>query len=403
MRTQLLLQRVQRHPAFFDLDDAVGPPEQAEAAPGVGLHAVLGLPPVGGVQVRGGHRQAAVLDAPGHAGQRVPLRLLGTPLPPGDAAGFAAAEYLGGGHAKQCPRLQRGVFGQRTARGKHRAQLALQRGPVQLFGQALEVGRGGHQHRRLPRQRTDQVLMEEPARLDGTTGGQRPQHAEQQAIDMLVRDRAVHLRAFQLVAEGGLQRIHFARELAHALDDRARRAGAAGGEHHQLQLVFVQRQQVARDVGVGSGLQRGVVRGYVTGKPVHARAQRVQRGRQVVAAQEHPLAGVPGTQQRGGKGQGVVEVQRPVVTRRTGERPLPAQHLFAEVGVRHRAMFGFAHDPAGPWRHRQPVQCDPVNHARAPPSPVAAPATRHQTRHPSSRTPTIRCTAPRPGWTPTAP
>lgn len=96
----------------------------------------------------------------------------------------------------------------------------MQAGPVELLGQALEVGWRRHQHRVGTGQRAHQVFVEEPARMDQAAGGQRPQHPEQQAVDVLVGHRAMHLHAFQLRAERSLQRIHLARQLVHALVDR---------------------------------------------------------------------------------------------------------------------------------------------------------------------------------------
>ncbi|MNV61664.1 hypothetical protein D3C71_1541800 [compost metagenome] len=229
------------------------------------------------------------------------------------------------------------------------------------------MGRGGHQHRRLAAQRADQVFVEEPARLDRAPGHQRPQHPEQQPVDVLVRDRALHLGAVELLAEGGLQRIHLPGQLAHAFDDGARRAGAAGGEHHQLQRRFVQRLQHLLRVGRRIGLQRRIPGRHVAGEPGHARAQPFQRGRQVVTAQEHPLAGMPGTQQGGGEGQRVIEIQGPVGAGGTRERLLPAQYLRTELRVLHHGVAGDADDAARARGQRQPVQCDPLSHGHAPP------------------------------------
>ncbi len=184
---------------------------------------------------------------------------------------------------------------------------------------------------------------------------------------MLVRDRALHLRAVHLLAEGGLQRIHLAGQLAHAFDDRARRTGAAGGEHHQCQCGFIQRLQHDGGIDLRIRLQRRIARRHVTRKTGHARAQSFQRGRQVVASEEHALAGMPRPQQGGGEGERVIEIQRPVGAGRACEGLLPAQHLRAELRMVHHGVAGHADDAARARHQRQPVQCDPLSHAHAPP------------------------------------
>ncbi len=243
--------------------------------------------------------------------------------------------------------------------------------------------------------------MEEPAWMDQAAGGQRPQHAEQQAVDVLVGYRAMDLHALHLRAERGLQRLHLARQLVQALADRTRLAGAAGGEHAQLAGALVQRLQPVVQRGV-QRRQRAIVGRHVACETAHLRLQRLQRGRQVVGGQEHPLAGMPGTEQRRGKGHRIIEIQGPVTPFGRRKCGAPGQHALAEVGVVDHLAIADANIALRPRLQQQPVQGNPLSHARAPPSPAAAPATHLRTTRPSSRTPTIRCRASRPGPTRTA-
>lgn len=277
----------------------------------------------------------------------------------------------------------------------------MQAGPVELLGQALEVGRRCHQHRVGTGQRADQVFVEEPARMDQAAGGQWPQHAEQQPVDVLVGDRAMDLHTLHLRAERGLQRLHLARQLVQPLADRTGLAGAAGGEHAQLAGALVQRLQPVVQHSIRCG-QRAVIGTDITGETAHLRLQRLQRGRQVVGGQEHPLAGMPGTEQRRGKGHGVIEVQGPVAAFGRRKGGAPGQHALAEAGMVDHLAIAEADAALRPGLQQQPVQGNPLSHARAPPSPAAAPATPLRTTRPSSRTPTIRCRASRPGPTRTA-
>ncbi|MNI35263.1 hypothetical protein D3C73_892820 [compost metagenome] len=241
----------------------------------------------------------------------------------------------------------------------------MQAGPVELLGQALEVGRGGDQHRIGTGQRAHQIFVEEAPGLDRTAGSQRPQHAEQQAIDMLVGHGAMHLGAVQLGAERGLQRIDLARQLVQPLADGAGLAGAAGGEHAQFAGALVQWQQ-RRIVGiVGSGLQGLVIGRQVTCKTTHLRLQRLQCRGQVVGGQEHPFAGVPGTEQRRSEGHGIIEVKRPVAACGSAESVMPGQYAQAEGSVVDGDAIADTDVAAGLRRDQQPIQGDPVSHARA--------------------------------------
>ncbi|HHA2941393.1 TPA: hypothetical protein ACOFEE_000920 [Stenotrophomonas maltophilia] len=163
---------------------------------------------------------------------------------------------------------------------------------------------------------------------------------------------------------GSLQRIHLARQLVHALVDRTGLARAAGGEHAQLAGALVQHLQFAVHAN-GGGNQRSVVGGNIAGKTAHLWLQRLQRGRQVVGSQEHPLAGMPGAEQRSSEGHRIIEVQGPVTAIGSSKGRTPGQHPLAEAGMVDHLAIAHADAALRLRVHQQPVQGNPLSHARA--------------------------------------
>ena len=76
--------------------------------------------------------------------------------------------------------------------------------------------------------------------LEGPAGAQRPEHAKQQAIDMLGGDAAEDGRALQLGAPQLLQGAHFIGQLAQALVDQLGFAAGTGGAEGQAAAVEIQ-------------------------------------------------------------------------------------------------------------------------------------------------------------------
>ncbi len=388
MGGDVALQRVQRHPAFLDLHNPVRAPEQAETIT-VRMHPILAGPPIVRLrQMRGAHPQAVVLDAPVDARQGAPRRLFAVPAPPGNAAGLAAAVNLRRRHAQALAHLQRGFGRQRTAGGEHRPHAPTQSFPIQLLRQPFQVRRAGHQQRRLSTQRNQQIFVEERPRRDRPTGRQWPEHAEQQAVDVLMRDRAVDGRTAQLRAERGFQRFHFPRQLVQAFLDGDRLTGAAGCEHHQPGGRFIQRGQ---GNAVVSARRRQAALREIARESVHPPCQAFPGRRKVVGAQEYPLAGMPGPEQRGRECQRVVKVERPVAPSGRGECRLPIHH----PGPERRMVPPRRHPPSRHGVDRHPIQWQPLTHVDAPPARAGAPATRPRTAPPSAGTRCRRCRAPR--------
>ena len=121
----------------------------------------------------------------------------------------------------------------------------------------------------------------------------------------------------------------------------------------------------AHVVGDGGRLQRLVIGRQVTCKTTHLRLQRQQRRGQVVGGQEHPLAGMPGTEQRRSEGHGVIEVERPVTTFGSAESVMPGQYAQAEGDMVEGSAIADTDVTTGLRRDQQPVQGNPVSHARA--------------------------------------
>ncbi|MNL11438.1 hypothetical protein D3C87_1322740 [compost metagenome] len=243
--SQPLLDLRQRDTLFLDLDDAVGAAGQHEAViPGRQRAVRADIPAVIG-QMRRAHGQEAVLQAPGDAGQRGPAVCLHGALAPGDAAGLGAAEYLDGRAAGVAQRVGGGLGRERPAGREHRLQHGARGGPVKPVGHPLQVRRAADQHRRagVARAGAHQFLMEgQPRAGHRPSCRQRPEHREQQAVDVLVRDRAQHAHiGGQARAEGLLERVDLGIELGQALVDGPGLARGAGGEQRHPRVVRAER------------------------------------------------------------------------------------------------------------------------------------------------------------------
>ncbi|MPM92042.1 hypothetical protein SDC9_139176 [bioreactor metagenome] len=114
----------------------------------------------------------------------------------------------------------------------------------------------------------------------GAPGRQRPQHAKQQPIDVLMRDGGQHLRRrairrciVQQRAECGLQRVHFGIELRDFLRYALGPARRARSKQHQPRCLHVER----RERGIASGLGRQRTR-QQSGRRAQRGQQLLQRG-----------------------------------------------------------------------------------------------------------------------------
>ncbi|MNW13469.1 hypothetical protein D3C71_2114340 [compost metagenome] len=74
---------------------------------------------------------------------------------------------------------------------------------------------------------------------------------------------------------------------------------------------------------------------------------------------------MPGTEQRRSEGHGVIEVERPVTTFGSAESVMPGQYTQAEGSVVDGNAIADTDVAAGLRRGQQPIQGDPVSHARA--------------------------------------
>ena len=239
--TQAHFDGIQRDAPFLDLDDAVRPALQHELAIRIDEYAITGTEPVGIRQVRRAHFEVLFAHAAVHAGQRAPCMAGAVSLAPGDAAGFGASEDFDRRKLPQCLHLLGGIHRQRPAGRKHRGKIARECLPVLAGGQALQVRRACDQRDASVIEFRQPLVVDHPQSCRCAPCGQRPQHPEQQAVDVLVRHRAMHGRTLQAVAECGFQCRDFGIQLAQALADRGGLAGGAGGEQHQFAALRIQR------------------------------------------------------------------------------------------------------------------------------------------------------------------
>jgi hypothetical protein len=343
--------------------------------------AVLRLQPARFAQVRRLHLQQALLDAHLHARQGRPGRRT---LAPGDAAGFGAAEDFDRRLPPQRQHARRRGRRQGAAGTEAGTQAGLQRAPVERVGQALEQGRAGDQHRRCaPASRGDLLRIAQARGMEDAAGRQRPQHAEQQAVDVLVRNRAVHDGIAHALAELCFQRGHFRVELAQGLGHRQGIAGGAGGVQDEQCFVGWQRPP-RRHVLVLVERVQGV--GETAGEAVDLRGKRARGGGQGVGWQDHGLARLPGAEQRGGELDAVLQVQREAAAAGRREGTPPGRQAAQELGARHHARGARGDRPAvlRVCTFEQLRQRQALRHARPAHARVGAPAIRRRIALPST-------------------
>ncbi len=257
-----------------------------------------------------------------HAGEGLPQ---GAALAPGDAAGLGAAVDLGGPLAEALLQLGSGVGGQGAAGGEHPAHAA-QGGPVEVVAHALEQGGAGDPGEVAGLQAGLLDVLGEglgPAH-EGAAGAQGPEHAEQQAVDVLGGDAGDQGGTGQVGAPEGFQGFDFVGQLAQGLVDQLGFAAGAGGAQHQAAGVQVQR-------GGGQGL--GVEAIEAVEPEVAVFAQALAGLRLGVGRQQHLDAGAPGAQQGCGQLGAVFQIQRNALDAAGLEGTGQAQGLLGEGGL----------------------------------------------------------------------
>ncbi len=311
----------QGHALFLDLHGAVQPSRQPEAAVvGRDRHRIVHLED--GIRIGKERRaqleraQLAARDAhAGHGRPGVVLRL----LPPADAAGLRAAEHFGGRFAELLPEHQGGAGRQGAAGRKDVAQDGAQPTERQQFGQPRELRGAADQHG--GRREARQPLVQQARRIDGgcvehPPGGEGPEHAEQQPVEMRVRRGRDEARVADGLAPERFQRRHLGLELRQRLAHRFRLAGASGG-------VDVDRGAVGIDRREAGGIARAVRH---IGRSGVVGTRQARQGAGLGVGRDHGLpARMQDGQQPGGEAAGVVRGQQPAFG------PMPAD-AFAAPG-----------------------------------------------------------------------
>ncbi|MCR6701828.1 MAG: hypothetical protein NVV68_12025 [Dokdonella sp.] len=318
---QHALDRVERDALLLDLGDAVAAAAQHEAAGGR-CGTVGARLPVASGQMRRAHPQRVVLDTDLDVRQRPPRGIAVAVAPaPGDAAGLGAAVDLDRRMAEQRTAIGQRLVRQRTARREHAVQSCPCRRPRQRLRQPLQMRGAGDQQRRAARERGGDVLRKRQAcGRERAPGRERPQHAEQQAVDVLVRDRRMHAGLRRQVRPGAFERADLVEQLAEPLADRRRLATRSGRVDGQAGPVRIERAPVGR--GRLRRRPQRIERGrHVAREALDVRAEPGQRRRQGVGRQPDLGAGMPGAEQRRRELESVLDIQADRSDARLHERP----------------------------------------------------------------------------------
>lgn len=246
------------------------------------------------------------------------------------------------------------VGGQCATGGEHALDRA-QGGPVKIIAHALEQGRAGHPGK-------VRVLAADALQVFGerqllthkrAPSAQRPQHAEQQAVDMLGGDAADDAGLAQVGAPQGFQGLDLIGQLAQGFVDALRLAAGAGGAQAQLAGIqvkggggncgLVERVKVARFGQPGVNISGPALAGL---------------GLQV-GGQQHADPGLPGAQQGDRQLAGVVQVHRQALDATGLQAGREAQGPLAQLRVIHRR---FGSDQTQFYRLKQQMlKIDPIH------------------------------------------
>ena len=185
--------------------------------------------------MRRAHAECAVfgtLDQ--NAGHRPPcVRLV--LLAPRDAAGFGTAVHLERGGAETLGVLTCRFGGERAARREERERRRRQCCEGRQIRPTRQLRRRGYDDRRAAL--GDACLERLRVGADGaikcTSGRQRPEHAKQNPVDMVMRHARKNRRVTECIAPLLFKRMHFGVELGECLVNGLRRATAARREERQ--------------------------------------------------------------------------------------------------------------------------------------------------------------------------
>ncbi|MNP14527.1 hypothetical protein D3C76_1068560 [compost metagenome] len=202
----------------------------------------------------------------------------------------------------------RSLGGQGAARGEHPAHAAQGR-PIEVVAHALEQRRAGDPGEgRLLTAGTLQVFREgQLPTHERTPGAQRPQHPEQQPVDVLCGNAADHAGRAQVGAPQVFQGLDLVTQLAQGFLDALGLAAGAGGAQAQPAVIEVQfggvHRRLLHVVGMG-------VAGLVGQPQIHVRRPALACLRLQVGGKQDPHPGAPGTEQGDGQVGGIFQVHR---------------------------------------------------------------------------------------------
>ena len=187
----------------------------------------------------------------------------------------------------------------------------------------------------------------------GAAGTQRPQHAKQQAVDMLGSDAADDAGVLEIFAPQGFQRLYFIGQLAQGLVDALGLAAGAGGAQAQLAVV-----QIEGGGTQGRLIQRVQVAGF--DQPgIHGVGPALARLGLQVGGQQYARTGPPGAQQRNRQQAGVFQVHGQAPDTPGLEACGEAQGVLAQLRVIHEGLGG--HPAILQWLKQQVLKFQPFH------------------------------------------
>ncbi len=349
MGPQPLFHLGERDPLLPDLDGPVGAPEEEEATVGQELRAVFHDERGGGAgaadERRGDHQSPGRgVCARGDLGERRP----GEPLrvralsAPGDAAGLRGAEDLDRPIAERLRYPVGSRLVERPAGREDRPASAAQLAKVLRGHESAQVDRGGHERGPLLLEQARHELagVRVHLRAKRAARAQGPEEAEEQAVDVMMRDRGKHRSAGGQRPPLPLQPVDLLVEVPERLRDGLVRPRRPGREELEPRSPCVERRPrtgllrrrltgakhgvpaAERDLVIGDGAVR-VRRELREGSGL--RVRRHDGGRARLPQAEEPYC----------EGVRVVREEEPAPRSVRCDRPRQRVHVARELGPGH--------------------------------------------------------------------
>ncbi len=339
-----------------DLHHPVGAPAQVEAAIRKQLDAIAHgearLARFDAHEGRAHPRNAGRIAKHTDGSKRSPGRIVRAVrlAPPGHATRLGRSEHLDGNLVQRALDGAGRLGRKRPARGEDHPQAAPKPGCGSVVGEPPEVSRHARQAARAGSSQPCRQLLrvEEVLPVEGAPGGERPEHAEEQTVQVVVRGGGEDGAALERRPPHFLETADLVLQLPDAFAHPLAIARAARREELEGDGVSIERRErvicaVAERIDRGS---RDEELGAIRQRARRAVGQARERLGSRVGREERRAARVPEAQQGYGARVGVVASHEPLAAG-PAEHAIPQpRHLHAEVRPRHRLVAGLRAVPA---------------------------------------------------------